>query len=124
MFERLKYGICGALLLGFILQGMWKTPPVSPYVLVGAPHAHDQHLDGKGVIVAVLDEGFDSSHFFLKDSFSSHHRYNTTNKNNQDVSESLIFENGKYCSTYNCKIRLSIAIEITYKELHWRGSCC
>ena len=96
MFERLKYGICGALLLGFILQGMWKAPPVSPYILVGAPHAHEQHLDGKGVIVAVLDEGFDSSHVFLKDNFSSLHRYNTANKNSQDVSETLVFENGKY----------------------------
>lgn len=105
MVERFKYGICATLLLGFIiqgiwktpaLQGMWKTPPVSPYVLVGAPHAHEQHLDGKGVVIAVLDEGFDSSHAFLKGNFSTSHRYNTKNKKIQDVSESLVFENGKY----------------------------
>lgn len=96
MVERLKYGICAILLLGFIIQGMWKTPSVSPYVLVGVTHAQEQNLDGKGIAVAVLDEGFDSSHTFLKDKFSSLHRYNTRNKKNQDVSESLVFENGKY----------------------------
>lgn len=96
MFERLKYGICAALLFGFMIKGMWKAPSVSPYDLVGASHAHEQHLDGKGVVVAVLDEGFDSSHSFLKGNFSSFHRYNTRNKNSQDVSESLVFENGKY----------------------------
>lgn len=96
MLERLKYGICAALLLGFIIQGVWKAPPVSPYVLVGATYAHEQHLDGKGVVVAVLDEGFDSSHALLKDRFSSLHRYNTKNKKSQDISESLIFDDGKY----------------------------
>jgi len=95
MLQRLSYGLCLALLAGFILKGSWKTPP-SPYSLVGATHAHEQSLDGKGVIVAVLDEGFDSSHTFLKDKFSSFHRYNTTNKKSQDISEALVFENGKY----------------------------
>lgn len=96
MSERLSYGFCFLVLLGFILKGSWKDPSPSPYDLVGAPHAHEQLLNGQGVIVAVLDEGFDSSHTFLKDKFSSWHRYNTLNKKSQDISESLVFENGKY----------------------------
>lgn len=96
MFERLRYGICGVLFFGLLLKHFWKEPLLSPYTLVGVTHAHEQSLDGNGVVVAVLDEGFDSSHTFLKDKFSSSHRYTTANTKSQDVSESLIFENGKY----------------------------
>lgn len=98
MLHRLIYGLCIVTLLVFMVKGSWKEPSISisPYTLVGAPHAHEQSLDGKGVVVAVLDEGFDSSHIFLKDKFSSLHRYNTSNKTSQDVSETLVFENGEY----------------------------
>jgi subtilisin family serine protease len=42
----------------------------------------------------VIDEGFDHSHRSLRDRFSTF-RYNTDNKS-RDVSETLLFENGKY----------------------------
>jgi subtilisin family serine protease len=96
MLNRFIYGLCLAALLFFITKESWKPDPVSPYAVVGAIHAHEKSFDGKGVVVAVLDEGFDSSHASLKDKFSSLHRYNTGGKKHQDVSESLIYENGKY----------------------------
>jgi len=96
MLQRLIYGICIATLLVFVIKEIRKPSLVSPYVLVGASHAHEQSLDGQGAIVAVIDEGFDSSHIFLKDKFSSTHRYNTRNPKSQDISESLVFEDGKY----------------------------
>lgn len=96
MLNRFIYALCLAALLVFMVKESWKPSPISPYVLVGAPHAHKKALDGKGVIVAVLDEGFDASHTFLKDKFSSLNRHNTINKRTRDVSESLVFENGRY----------------------------
>lgn len=96
MLNRLIYGLCLAALLAFLLKDSRKPTPVSPYTLVGAHHAHEKSLDGKDVVVAVLDEGFDASHTFLKDKFSSLNRHNTINKRTQDISESLIFKNGTY----------------------------
>ncbi|MBA3812868.1 MAG: S8 family serine peptidase [Alphaproteobacteria bacterium] len=96
MLNRFVFGLCLIALVAFIFQEMGKAPSVTPYFLVGAPHAHEKALDGRGVAVAVLDEGFDSSHAFLKDKFSSLHRYNTAHKNSQDISETLVFENGAY----------------------------
>src|SRR3990167_5360091 len=96
MLRRLSYGVCGVVLVCSIVKKNWQDSTISPYSLVGVPHAHEQYLNGKGVVVAVLDECFDSSHTFLKDNFSSIYRYNTTNKKSQDVSETLIFEDGKY----------------------------
>lgn len=96
MFDRITFGLCCILLAGFLIKEYWKAQPVSPYTVVGAPQAHAQSLDGKGVVVAVLDEGFDTSHKLLKDKFNDFHRYNTTSKKNSDTSESIVFENGKY----------------------------
>lgn len=108
--------MCGIVLLGLLIKEMWKEPPLSPSSLVGAHYAHEQCLDGKGVVVAVLDEGFDSSHSFLKGKLSSLHRYNTAHKHSQDVSETLVFENGKYAfeshGTHVSGIISSLAPEI------------
>ncbi len=94
MFYRFIYGLCCIVFLGFVGQGVWKKFSFSPHSVIEVPHAHEQHLDGKGVAVAVIDEGFDSSHTSLKERFSSY-RYNTNNRS-QDISETLIFENGRY----------------------------
>lgn len=96
MSHRLMYGICVTALLGCIIHRSWTTPPPSPYALIGTEHAYQQGLMGKGAIVAVLDEGFDSSHISLKDKFSPLHRHTTQSHKSQDISETLIFENGKY----------------------------
>lgn len=96
MLHRLLYGICVIALLGFMIHGSWTTSPPSPYTLIGTEHAHQQGLQGKGAIVAVLDEGFDSSHISLKNKFSPLHRHTTQSHKSQDISETLIFENGKY----------------------------
>lgn len=93
MLHRLLYGICLTALLIFVIKESWKPLPISPYTLIGVPHAHKNSFNGKGVIVAVLDEGFDTSHDFLRDKFSTINRHNTRNKKTRDISESLIFNN-------------------------------
>ena len=114
MRERLIYGVCWLVLLGYIGQDLWKESTVSPHVVVEAPHAHEQHLNGKGVIAAVIDEGFDLSHTSLKNQLSPY-RYNTNNKT-RDVSETLIFENGHYQfeshGTHVTGIILSLASQV------------
>lgn len=94
MLHRFAYGLCCLALLGFICQKVWKEGSFSPQKVIEVPHAHERHLDGQGVIVAVLDEGFDHSHTSLKDNMSAY-RYNTNN-NTRDVSETIVFENGNY----------------------------
>lgn len=94
MLNRFIYGLCCLTLLGFICQKVWKEVSFSPHKVIEVPHAHEQRLDGKGVTVAIIDEGFDPSHSFLKDQMSPY-RYNTNNKT-RDVSETLVFENGRY----------------------------
>jgi subtilisin family serine protease len=94
MFHRLIYGLCCLSFVVYIGHKVWKDMSVSPQTLVEAPHAHEQHLDGTGVVIAVIDEGFDSSHSALKGQFSPY-RYNTNNTT-RDVSETMIFENGAY----------------------------
>ncbi|MBS0271344.1 MAG: S8 family serine peptidase [Proteobacteria bacterium] len=94
MFNRFFYGLCCLILLGYMAKNMWQTVFFSPQAIIEAPHAYEQLLDGKGVVVAVLDEGFDSSHASLRNRLSPY-RYNTTNKS-RDVSETVIFENGHY----------------------------
>lgn len=96
LLNRVIYGFCLAALLVFIVKDSWKPAPVSPYGVVGLSHAHQKSFDGKGVVVAVIDEGFDTSHNVLKDNFSYVNRHNTINKRTRDISESLVFENGKY----------------------------
>lgn len=94
MFQRLIYGLFCLSLGIYMGHKVWKDMSVSPQTLVNAPHAHEQHLNGTGVVVAVIDEGFDSSHSALKGRFSPY-QFNTNNKTH-DVSETMIFENGAY----------------------------
>ncbi|OJW51478.1 MAG: hypothetical protein BGO67_06975 [Alphaproteobacteria bacterium 41-28] len=94
MLNRFIYGLCCLTFLGFFCQKVWKEVSFSPQTVIEVPHAHEQHLDGKGVVVAIIDEGFDHSHAFLKDQISPY-RYNTNNKV-RDASETFIFENGHY----------------------------
>ncbi len=94
MFNRFIYGLCCLALLGFISQKVWKEVSFSPHSVIQVSHAREQRLDGSGVVVAVIDEGFDPSHTFLKDQISPY-RYNTNNKT-RDVSETIIFEKGQY----------------------------
>jgi subtilisin family serine protease len=96
MSQRFLYGVCIAALLGVIIRDSWTPTPISPHAVVGTASAHQRALTGKGAIVAVLDEGFDSSHLSLKDQFSPLHRHTTQSHKSQDISESLIFENGRY----------------------------
>ncbi len=94
MVYRFVYGLCCLILLGFAGQEIWKKVSFSPHSIIEASYAQNQHLNGEGVVVAVIDEGFDSSHTFLKNNFSPY-RYNTNNKT-RDISETFIFESGKY----------------------------
>lgn len=94
MVLRFLWGASLLLLMSYVGYHVWKKIPLSPQSVVEVSSAQDRHLDGKGIIVAVIDEGFDSSHTALKDKIS-HYRYNTNN-NSRDVSETLIFEKGKY----------------------------
>lgn len=114
MLQRFIYGLCCLSLLGYIGQAVWKETSMSPHVVVEVPHAHEQQLNGKGVVVAVLDEGFDLSHTSFKNQFSPY-RYNTNNKT-RDVSETLIFKNGQYelesHGTHVTGIILSLASQV------------
>lgn len=95
MVLRFLYRMCCLFLLAAIGQKIWINFSFSPESVVEIPHAHAQHLNGKGVVVAVLDEGFDSSHHALQEKFSLY-RYNTNIDSTRDVSEPLVFENGSY----------------------------
>jgi subtilisin family serine protease len=92
--QRFVYGLCFLILIFGIVRKIKEEDSLSPHVLVEASEAQTRHLDGKGVFVAVLDEGFDSSHPSLKNQLSTY-QYNTDNKR-RDASESLVFEGGKY----------------------------
>jgi len=94
MLERLSYVVCVGILFAFIIHKAKVEGETSPQVVVDIPHARKHQLDGKGIVVAVIDEGFDPSHGSLKDKFSPY-RYNTNNKT-RDVSETIVFENGAY----------------------------
>jgi len=96
MLNRVIYGLCLVTLLFFIIKDSWEPAPISPYGVVGLTHAHKKSFDGKGVVIAVLDEGFDTDHNTLKNNFSYVNRHNTINKRTRDISESLVFQNGKY----------------------------
>lgn len=92
--QRITYGICFLILLLGIVRKIEQENSISPQVLMEASQASALHLDGNGVVVAVLDEGFDSSHNQLKNQLSTY-QYNTDNKR-RDASESLVFEDGAY----------------------------
>lgn len=94
MVNRFFYGLCCLALVGYVGKNIWRTVSLSPQTVIDVSHAYDQNLDGNGVVVAVLDEGFDSSHAFLRNRISPY-RYNTNNKT-RDVSETVVFENGHY----------------------------
>ncbi len=94
MLQRLFYGLFGSILFIFIGYKVWRETTLSPQTIMDISYARNQNLDGKGVVVAVLDEGFDSSHRSLQSTLSPY-RYNTVNKT-RDVSESLIFADGVY----------------------------
>lgn len=72
----------------------WQKSFFSPLKIMEISYAHQQHLTGKGLVVAVLDEGFDTSHAALKPQLSPY-RYNTTNQRN-DVSETVVFNSGSF----------------------------
>lgn len=94
MYLRLFYWFCFLFFLVALYQKIEKDRLSSPQEVVGAPFAHAQHLDGSGVVVAVLDEGFDHAHTSLTENFSPY-RYNAHNET-RDVAEPLVYENGQY----------------------------
>jgi subtilisin family serine protease len=94
MIQRLIYGLGCLFFVAYIGHKIWQDVSISPQDLVDAPHAHERKLEGKGVIIAVIDEGFDPSHIALKGHFTPH-RYNTDNTS-RDISETMVFEKGVY----------------------------
>jgi subtilisin family serine protease len=123
MQNRLIYGIAITILFLGAGYKIWKERSISPQVVMDVPYAHEQHLDGKGVIVAVIDEGFDTLHTSLNPQFSPY-RYNTENKT-RDVSESFIFENGTYQfdshGTHVSGIIASLAPQVTIIPIKLNG---
>jgi len=123
MLHRLVYGLAIGILCVSAGYKMWKESGVSPQVVMEVPYAHEQHLDGSGVTVAVIDEGFDTLHTSLIPQFSSY-RYNTGNKT-RDVSESFVFENGTYQfdshGTHVSGIIASLAPKVTIIPIKLNG---
>jgi subtilisin family serine protease len=85
--------VCFALLL-YGGKVFWQKTAFSPLKVMEVSYAHEQHLTGKGLIVAVLDEGFDASHAALKPQLSPY-RYNTANRS-RDISETVVFDKGSF----------------------------
>lgn len=94
MIQRIVYGISFLLLVIAVGKNAWREESVSPHVLVDAPYAHAQKLDGNGTTVAVIDEGFDCTHLALKENFSDH-KYHTDH-GVSDVFEPLFFGKNGY----------------------------
>ena len=94
-------------LLISIYQKIEKDRLSSPQEIVGASFAHAQHLDGDGIVVAVLDEGFDHAHTSLKENFSSY-RYNAHNKT-RDVAEPMIMKMGTTFKSHGSNVSGIIA---------------
>lgn len=65
--------------------------------VISAPYAHAKNITGKGVNIAVIDQGFDKDHNLLSNNFS-HLRYNG-DFNNWDVSEMGGWVDGKFVMT-------------------------
>ena len=89
----LYFLFCFALLL-YEGKVFWQNSSFSPLKVMEVSHAHQQHLTGKDLIVAVLDEGFDASHAALKPQLSPY-RYNTANQRS-DISETVVFSKGSF----------------------------
>ncbi|EKE09443.1 MAG: hypothetical protein ACD_16C00169G0002 [uncultured bacterium] len=94
MLNRFLFMAGSCILLFYGGKLLWQKNAFPPLSVMEVTYAHKQHLEGKGATVAVLDEGFDSDHHALKSQLSPY-RYNTSNER-RDVSESVIFEQGKY----------------------------
>lgn len=92
MLQRLGYGFCGAILLVCLAYKGWDYGNLSHALIVEASLEDKQNLDGTGVHVAVIDEGFDLSHTHLR---FSPYRYNTDNQT-RDISETIIFDKEGY----------------------------
>lgn len=95
MFNRYLYSFLFILALGLIT---WKAydrlVPSNHLELIQAHQAHGQNLTGKGVAVAVIDEGFDFTHPALQKNMSFY-RYNT-DVGQRDISETMVFQNGRF----------------------------
>ncbi|MBY0272178.1 MAG: S8 family serine peptidase [Alphaproteobacteria bacterium] len=94
MQSRFLYLVVCFVLLLYGGRIFWQKTSFSPLKVMEVSYAHQRNLTGKGLIVAVLDEGFDASHGALKPQLSSY-RYNTANQRN-DVSETVVFSNGSF----------------------------
>lgn len=66
----------------------------SPLEYIGADKAHEENLTGKGVIVAVIDEGFDLDHKGLR-AQALPYRYNTDDRLPY-ADTSVHYRNGRY----------------------------
>ncbi len=81
-----------------LMAGYWyvsfKDIPFSAVDVIAASYAHNNNLTGKGVSIAVVDEGFDKNHSLIQNNLS-HLRYNG-DFNDWDVSESISYQNGKF----------------------------
>ncbi len=94
MSSRFIYGLCFIILVGYGAYKAWNTISFSPQEVIEVAHAYDHNLTGRDVKVAILDEGFDTSHSGLQKQLSAY-RYNTNNRS-RDISESVIFEEGQF----------------------------
>lgn len=94
MQSRFLYLVVCFVLLLYGGRIFWQKTSFSPLKVMEVSYAHQRNLTGKGLVVAVLDEGFDASHGALKPQLSSY-RYNTANQRN-DVSETVVFSNGSF----------------------------
>jgi subtilisin family serine protease len=94
MLNRFLFITCVLVFFGYLGHKIWHDNSINPQVLVEALHAHEQHLDGSGITVVVIDEGFDDLHSALKANFSPF-QYNTDHST-RDVSESITYENGRF----------------------------
>ncbi len=94
MHHRVIFVLFCLLFIGYAAQKYWNDLSFAPGKIIEVSHAHQQNLDGQGITVAILDEGFDASHMSLQDSLSPY-RYNPDNRS-RDISETVIYENGNY----------------------------
>lgn len=94
MLQRVLYVLFCLVIFTYAAHKYWDDFTFSPGKVIEVSHAHQQNLNGKGVTVAVLDEGFDSSHVSLQGRISPY-RYNPDNRS-RDISETVIYQDGNY----------------------------